>query len=73
MFYVCLGTATALATGSGSIVSSFRTPCTNGVYGIDYHGGYLYHAEGGNLHVFYKTTTAGSVVETIRNYTSATG
>lgn len=71
VFYVCIVASVALA-GSGSIVSSFRTPCTNGVYGIDYHGGYLYHADGG-VGWIYKTTTIGSVLSSINNLTRATG
>ena len=55
--------------GTASIVSSFKSPCRN-IRGIDYHAGYLYHAaisEG-----IVKTTTTGSVVQTIRAlYTGA--
>lgn len=55
----------AFGTESGSVVSSFRTPCTNGVYGIDYHDGRLFHAEGGAANVIYETTTTGSLLGTI--------
>jgi hypothetical protein len=60
-----LATAAAWATENGSVVSSFRSPCTNGVYGIDYHGGHLFHADAGAAGVIYETTTTGSLVRTI--------
>ncbi len=65
--------APAWGTPPGSIVSSFRSPCTGSAYGVDYHGGYLYHADGGSRRVFYVTNTAGSVVATIPDLTAAVG
>ena len=46
--------------GTASIVSSFRSPCRNAA-GIDYHGGYIYHGDGRDY--IYRTTTAGSVLD----------
>ncbi len=61
------GTAFA---GTASIITSFRSPCRN-VRGIDYHGGYLYHAAVSENIVV--TTTTGSVVQTIRALYTGTG
>jgi hypothetical protein len=58
--------------GTGSIVASFRSPCSY-VYGIDYYGGYLYHTDGNIDGWIYKTTTTGALVESIKNITAARG
>lgn len=58
----CLMGVGALA-GTGSIVASFKSPVMN-VRGIDFHDGYLYHSAPPTI--IYKTTRAGSVVQTIR-------
>ncbi len=54
--------SSAAFAGTASIVSSFKSPVT-GVRGIDYHGGYLYHSAPPTT--IFKTTRAGSVVQTI--------
>ena len=46
--------------GTASIVSSFRSPCITYAWGIDYHGGYVYHGDGHNY--IYRTTTTGTLL-----------
>ena len=57
---ICAGTAFA---GTASIVSSFRSPCSTYAWGIDYHGGYVYHGDGHNY--IYRTTTTGSRLDSL--------
>ena len=60
---ITLCAATAFA-GTASIVASWPSPCSSSAYGIDYYGGYLYHADS-PAYKIYKTNTAGSILETI--------
>jgi len=55
-------TAGTAFAGTASIVSSFKSLSPQ-VYGIDYHGGYLYHTS--SRDAIYKTTTTGSLAEKI--------
>jgi hypothetical protein len=67
----CLITAEVYG-GTASIVASFKSPCPT-AYGIDYHNGYLYHADGLTAGYIYETDTTGSVTRKIRNLTGARG
>lgn len=58
--------------GTASIVSSFKSPCAN-IYGIDYHDGYLYHADNIKGGYIYQTNTMGSITARVRNLTGARG
>jgi len=60
---ITLCAATAFA-GTASIVASWPSPCSAQVYGIDYYGNYLYHADNGVY--IYKTDTTGSLVDRLR-------
>lgn len=51
--------AAAAFGGTASIVASFQSPCSY-AFGIDYHGGYIYHGDGRNY--IYQTTTTGSII-----------
>lgn len=55
-------TAGTAFAGTGYIVASFKSPVAY-VQGIDYHGRYIYHSAPRTT--IFKTTTAGSVVQTI--------
>lgn len=72
IIFCALWAGAAYAAGSGSVVASFRSPCTV-VYGLDYEDGYLYHAAGSQAYRIYKTTTTGSVVKTIYSRVPAFG
>lgn len=65
--------AVAAFGGTASIVASFRTPCTNGAYGIDYHSGYIYHADPHGTNQIFKTNTIGSIIESYSNVSNAHG
>jgi hypothetical protein len=49
--------------GTASIVASFTSPCSSYAWGIDYHGGYVYHGDGHNY--IYRTTTTGSLLDSL--------
>ena len=54
--------AAAVPTTRGSIVRSFETPCSDRTDGIDFWGGYIYHANYNGPCELLKTDTAGSLV-----------
>jgi hypothetical protein len=64
--------ASAAATG-GSIIRSFESPCNDRTDGIDYRGGYLYHANFNGPCEVLKTNIAGSVVSSLKDPPYACG
>lgn len=64
--------ASAVATG-GSIIRSFESPCNDCTGGIDYRGGYVYHANFNGPCEIIKTTTTGSLVSKLENPTYVRG
>lgn len=68
---VCLVLVAGTAFGAGSIISSFRSPCSY-VMGMGYHSPYLYHADYTTSRI-YTTTTTGSVVRSMSAPASSLG
>jgi len=67
---ITLCAATAFG-GTCRIITYFKSPCVNAAYGIDYHGGYLYHVDTEAPFHIYQTTTTGSLVRSIPNAAGA--
>lgn len=63
---------TAAATG-GSIIRSFESPCNDRTGGIDYRGGYLYHANFNGPCEVLKTGVNGSLVSALKEPPYAVG
>jgi DNA-binding beta-propeller fold protein YncE len=62
----------AMATG-GSIIRSFESPCNDQTDGIDYRGGYLYHANFNGPCEVLKTKTNGALVASLKEPPNAIG
>jgi len=65
--------ASAAAATGGSIIRSFESPCNDCTDGIDYRGGYVYHANFNGPCEVLKTTTAGSLVASLKDPPYAVG
>lgn len=65
--------ASAAAATGGSIIRSFESPCNDCTDGIDYRGGYLYHANFNGPCEILKTNIAGSVVSSLKEPAYAVG
>lgn len=63
-FTVAGWAASAAATG-GLILRSFESPCNDRTDGIDYRGGYIYHANFNGPCEVLKTTVTGSLVSSL--------
>jgi hypothetical protein len=76
-YYAIAFLSAALAGGAaasgGSIIRSFESPCNDCTDGIDYRGGYLYHANFNGPCEIIKTTTAGSRVSSLTDPTYVRG
>ena len=57
--------AAAAATTKGSILRSFESPCNDRTDGIDYRGGFIYHANYNGPNEILKTDTRGSLVSSL--------
>jgi hypothetical protein len=62
----------AAATG-GSIICSFESPCSDRTDGIDFRGGYIYHANCHGPADILKTCTAGSIISSWNEPSHAIG
>jgi hypothetical protein len=62
----------AAATG-GSIICSFESPCSDRTEGIDFRGGYIYHANCYGPADILKTSTAGSLISSWNEPAHAVG
>lgn len=71
-FLITVLASGATATG-GSIIRSFESPCNDCTDGIDYRGGYVYHANFNGPSDVLKTTTAGSLVSSLQGPAYARG
>ncbi len=71
-FLIAVLASGAAATG-GSIIRSFESPCNDRTDGIDYRGGYLYHANFNGPCEVLKTNVAGSVVSSLKEPAYAVG
>ncbi|NIT37265.1 MAG: hypothetical protein GTN49_12345, partial [candidate division Zixibacteria bacterium] len=72
LFPVAALACCAAATG-GSIICSFESPCSDRTDGIDFRGGYIYHANCYGPADILKTCTGGSVMSSWNEPAHAVG
>lgn len=71
--FLMVALASGAAATGGSIIRSFESPCNDQTDGIDYRGGYVYHANFNGPCEVLKTKTTGSLVSSLKNPPNAVG